>query len=181
MPRINPVNPVAATGETATLLAATRAAFGGTPNLFTTAANSPATLDALLGLFKSTGKLSLGPKIGEQIAIAVAQANGCGYCLSAHTAIGAMHGLDAATMTAARRASSSDAKTAAILTLALAIVDARGKVDDSVLVAARRAGVSDPEIVETVAHVALNIFTNYLTTVAQTVIDFPEVALDRAA
>jgi hypothetical protein len=72
MPRIQPVNVAAATGETATQLAATKAAFGGTPNLFTTAAQSPAALEAMLGLFKTTGKSSLGAKIGEQIAVAVA-------------------------------------------------------------------------------------------------------------
>jgi uncharacterized peroxidase-related enzyme len=181
MPRIQPVNVATATGEAAAQLAATKAAFGGTPNLFTTAAQSPAALEAMLGLFKSTGKSSLGAKIGEQIAVAVAQANGCGYCLSAHTAIGAMHGLDAATLAGARHAKSSSSKTAAILTLALAIVHTRGQVSDDALATARRAGVTDTEIVEIVAHVALNVFTNYLNNVAQTTIDFPEVALDAVA
>jgi uncharacterized peroxidase-related enzyme len=179
MPRIAILNPAAATGETATLLAATKAAFGGTPNLFLTAANSPAALEAMLGLFKSTGKSSLGAKTGEQIAIAVAQANGCGYCLSAHTAIGKMHGLDAATLAGARRGASADPKTAA--SLALAIVETRGKVSDAALATARAAGVTDAEITEVVAHVALNIFTNYLNNVAETVIDFPEVAVEQAA
>lgn len=181
MPRINPVNPTTATGETATLLAATKAAFGGTPNLFTTAANSPAALDAMLGLFKSTGRSSLGPKVGEQIAVSVAQVNGCQYCLSAHTAIGKMRGLDEATLTAARNARSSDAKTAAILTLAVAVVETRGKISDTTLATARAAGVTEAELVEVVAHVALNIYTNYLNNVAQTVVDFPQVELEPVA
>lgn len=181
MPRINPVNPATATGETATLLAATKAAFGGTPNLFTTAAQAPAALEAMLGLFKSLGRSSLGPKVGEQVAIAIAQTNDCGYCLSAHTAIGGMHGLDAATLAGARRGASPDAKTEAILKLALKIVDRRGKLDDAALAAARSKGVTDAEIVEVVAHVALNVFTNYLNNVAQTEIDFPVVSLADAA
>jgi hypothetical protein len=35
--------------------------------------------------------------------------------------------------------------------------------------------LSDAEIVETTAQVALNIFTNYINHVARTVVDFPEV------
>jgi alkylhydroperoxidase family enzyme len=92
-----------------------------------------------------------------------------------------MHGLDAATLAGARHASSSSPKSAAILALALAIVNKRGQISDDALATARRAGVTDTEIVEVVAHVALNVFTNYLNNVAQTTIDFPEVALDAAA
>lgn len=181
MPRISPLNPDVATGDTATLLADTKAAFGGTPNLFTTAAQAPAALRAMLALFTSLGQSTLGPKVGELVAMAVAQANGCSYCLSAHSVIGGMHGLDAAALTAARRGASSDAKTDAILKLALAIVDRRGKLDDAALATARTHGVSDGEVVEVVAHVSLSVFTNYLNNVAQTEIDFPVVAVEAAA
>ena len=181
MPRIAPLDPATATGDTTAHLATTKKMFGGTPNLFTTAAQSPAALHALNGLFAALGKSSLGAKRGEQLAIAVAQANGCGYCLSAHTAIGGMYGLDAATLAAAKGATAGDPKTTALLRLAVAINDARGHIPDATLAAARAAGISDAEIVETVAHVALNVFTNYLNTVAQTAIDFPVVALDQAA
>ncbi len=181
MPRISPVNPAVATGDTATLLAETKAAFGGTPNLFTTAAHAPSALREMLALFSSLGSSSLGPKVGELVAMAVAQANGCSYCLSAHTAIGGLHGLDAAALSAARRGASPDSKTEAILRLALAIVDRRGKIDDAALATARAHGVSDAEVVDVVAHVALNVFTNYLNNVAQTDIDFPVVASEAAA
>ncbi len=181
MPRIQPLDPATATGDTAAHLATARKMFGGTPNLVTTAANAPAALNAMLGLFASLGKSSLGAKHGEQIAIAIAQSNGCGYCLSAHTAIGGMHGLDAATLAGARQARSADPKTAALLTLAVAINEARGHVADGVLTAARAAGVTDAEVVEVVAHVALNVFTNYLNNVSQTEIDFPVVSLAAAA
>lgn len=181
MPRIQPVNPATAAGEAATQLATARKMFGGTPNLVTTAANAPAALAAMLGMFAHLGKGPLGGKVGEQIAIAVAQANGCGYCLSAHSAIGKMHGLDAAELAAAKRAVSMTPKTAALLSLAVAINAARGKVSDAVLADARSAGISDAEIVEVVGHVALNVFTNYLNNVSETEIDFPLVALDTAA
>lgn len=181
MPRIQPINPETASGDTATLLATARKMFGGTPNLVTTAANAPSTLGGMLGMFASVGTGTLGAKVGEQIAIAIAQSNGCGYCLSAHTAIGQMRGVNPAELTAARRAGSSHHKTAAVLKLAVAINGARGQVEDAVLAEARAAGISDAEMVEVVGHVALNVFTNYLNNLCETDIDFPEVELDLAA
>lgn len=178
MSRIQPVDVATATGKTAELLATTRQRFGGTPNLFTTAAHSPAALDAMLGLFASLGKSSVGPKVGEQIALAVAQQNACGYCLAAHTTIGAMHGLTTTTMQAARRAESTDIKTAALLQFAVQVLEARGHVDDAALEAVRKADATDGEIVEVVAHIALNVFTNFLNSVSETDVDFPVVALE---
>lgn len=181
MPRIQPIDPETATGDAATHLATARKMFGGTPNLFTTAANAPATLGAVLGMFANVGKGTLGAKVGEQIAIAIAQSNGCGYCLSAHTVIGKMRGLDPAELSAAKRAAATHPKTAALLKLAVAINTSRGQVADAVLAEARTAGITDAEIVEVVGHVALNVFTNYLNNVSETAIDFPKVMLDEAA
>jgi len=48
-------------------------------------------------------------------------------------------------------------------------------VTDRDLDAVRAAGFDDGVIAEVVAHVALNIFTNYLNHVAGTDIDFPKV------
>lgn len=181
MPRIQPIDPAAATGELAVHLATARKMFGGTPNLVSTAGNAPSTLAAMLGMFANVGKGTLGTRVGEQIAIAVAQSNGCGYCVSAHTAIGKMYGLDPAELAAAKRATASQAKTAAVLKLAVEINRSRGQIGDAVLAEARSAGITDGEIVEVVGHVALNVFTNYLNNVARTEIDFPVVPLDVAA
>jgi alkylhydroperoxidase family enzyme len=46
-------------------------------------------------------------------------------------------------------------------------------VTDADLQAVRMAGYDDAQIVEIVQHVALNTWTNYLNSVAQTEIDFP--------
>jgi uncharacterized peroxidase-related enzyme len=181
MPRIHPLDAALATGTASEQLAATKQMLGGTPNLFTTAAHSPATLTAMNGFFVALAKGAFGAKIGERIAIAVANANGCRYCLAAHTTLGSMHGLDATELAAAKRGRSSDPKAQAALTLALAILESKGRVSDAALGAARTAGLGDREIVETVGHVALNIFTNYLNNLADTEVDFPVVALEAAA
>jgi alkylhydroperoxidase family enzyme len=43
--------------------------------------------------------------------------------------------------------------------------------------AVRRAGFSDGEIAEIIAHVALNIFTNYFNNTAEVEVDFPTIVL----
>ena len=181
MSRIAPIDPTTATGDAATHLATTKKMFGGTPNLFTTAAQAPVALKAMNELFATLGKSSLGAKQGELLAIAVAQSNGCAYGLSAHTAIGGMYGLGAEALAAAKGAASADPKTTALLRLAVAINEARGHLTDAQLAEARMAGVTDQEVVEVVAHVALNVFTNYLNSVAGTEIDFPVISLANAA
>jgi len=181
MPRIKPVDAAAATGTVADQLAATRKMLGSTPNLFTTAANSAAALTSMNALFASLGKGKLGGKIGERVALAIAQVNGCEYCLSAHTAIGQLHGLSESELAAARYGNSMDSKARAAIAFALAVLDAKGRVSDATLSEARAAGLDDSEIVELVAHVALNVFTNYLNNLAGTEVDFPLVRLERAA
>jgi uncharacterized peroxidase-related enzyme len=181
MPRIQPIDPATAPAATAAHLDTARKMFGGTPNLVTTTAHSSAALGAMLSLFANVGKTSLGAKTGELIAIAVAQSNGCGYCLAAHTAIGGAIGLSPAALADARKALSPDPRTAALLDFAVAINQSRGRISDDTLADARAAGITDAEIVEVVAHVALNVFTNYVNNVAGTTIDFPEVPFAAAA
>lgn len=181
MPRIQPIDPTTASAVVAAQLDGTRKMLGSTPNMFTTAAQSPAALTAMNGFFGALGKGTLGGKIGERVAIAIAQANHCEYCLSAHTALGTMHGVDASELSNARSGHSTDAKANAAIQLALAIVSTRGQIDDGALAAARASGLGEGDIVEVVAHVALNVFTNYLNNVAETAVDFPLVPIDGVA
>jgi uncharacterized peroxidase-related enzyme len=181
MPRIQPIDPATATGVAAEQLAGTKSFVGAIPNMFATAAQSTPTLTAMNGFFVALAMGPLGGKIGERIAIAVAQANGCRYCLAAHTALGQRHGVDAGELVAAKRGRSTDPKAQAALTLALAILETKGRVSDATLAAARAAGLGDREIVETVGHVALNVFTNYLNNLADTDVDFPAVPFETAA
>ncbi|MGH7328502.1 MAG: carboxymuconolactone decarboxylase family protein, partial [Polyangiaceae bacterium] len=83
-------------------------------------------------------------------------------------------GLNPAEIADAIRASAADARTDAILKLARAIVVQRGELTDADLAHARAVGLSDGEIVETVANVALNIFENYMSQIARVPIDFPQ-------
>jgi alkylhydroperoxidase family enzyme len=84
-------------------------------------------------------------------------------------------GLTDEALAEARLATSNDARLGAILRLARAIVDRRGRVGDEAIDDALKSDLSDADIVEVVANVALTTFTNYLNEVAGTDIDFPIV------
>ncbi|MFD9700988.1 carboxymuconolactone decarboxylase family protein [Lentzea sp. NPDC059081] len=179
MSRIDLTNPDQVTDERAETLAEIKGAFGLVPNMFKAVANSPAALRSMWAQFGALGGGALGAKIGEQIAVAVADKNRCDYCLSAHTMLGKKAGATAAEMTEAQSGRSDDPRTAAILTLATALVEHRGQIGDTEIQAAKDAGLTQEEIVETVAHVALNVFTNYINVALDVPVDFTRVALTR--
>ena len=173
MSRIPTIDPKQATGKTHELLSGVQAKLGMTPNLMATMANSPAVLEAYLQFSGSLGHGELSAKTREQIALTIAQENSCGYCLSAHSAIGKTVGLTTEQVRDARRGTAVDGKSDAILKFAVQLVRNRGFVSSDELTAARDAGVNDAEITEVVANTALNLFTNYFNHVAETEIDFP--------
>lgn len=149
---------------------------GRVPNMFRIIANSPQTLEGYLGLNGALGRGSLDAQTRERIALAVAEVNGCNYCLSAHSYLGTnLARLSVAEIEANRHGSSGDKKAAIAVGFAARIAKKRGKVSDSDLQAVRSAGYSDAEIVEIVGHVAVNTLTNYMNEVLGTEIDFPVV------
>ncbi|MEV0176104.1 carboxymuconolactone decarboxylase family protein [Streptomyces sp. NPDC050803] len=176
MSRLPLIQPETATGAAADLLAGVQKALGVTPNMTKAMANSPAVLKAYLDFSGALSGGALSAAVRERIALLVAQENGCDYCLSAHTYIATnIAGLDADEADRARTGHASEPKAEAALAFATAVVRAKGGVEDSDLKTAREAGLSDGDIAEVVAHVALNVFTNYLNKTADTDIDWPVV------
>jgi uncharacterized peroxidase-related enzyme len=181
MSRIQLINYESATPKVKRLLDGIKNKLGLTPNMVSTMAQSPAVLEAYVNFSGVLASGVLDSGLREQIALVSAEVNACGYCASAHTAIGKSIGLTDAEILSARNAHSTDSKTEAILKFVRDVILKRGEVSDSDLEAVRTAGVTDGEIAEIVAHVALNIFTNYFNLIAQTEIDFPKVDLGAGA
>ncbi len=175
MVRIQPVNAAAATGHAGALLGAVKAKIGVVPNIFATFAQSPKVLEGYLGFSTALSQGRLSPKLREQIALTVAGINSCDYCASAHTALGKVTGLDAEELARNLRGESRDPETQVVLDFVREVVDRHGVVADGELDALRHAGYDDGEVVEIVAHIAVNIFTNYFNHIAGTEIDFPVV------
>ena len=179
---ITPASIEASPAASQPLLQAVQKQLGSVPNLFRVVGNSPAALEGYLGLNGALAKGALDAKTRERIALAVAEINGCGYCLAAHSYLGKnLAKLDDAEIAANRSGTSNEAKADAAVRFAAKVVTQRGHVASSDLDAVRAAGYSDAEIMEIVLHVALNTLTNYVNEVAGTDIDFPAVAARRAA
>ncbi|RSF00297.1 carboxymuconolactone decarboxylase family protein [Achromobacter aegrifaciens] len=181
MSRVPLIDASSASADRKALLTQIHGAFGATPNMFKAVANSPAALQSMWGAFGALGGGVIPAKLGEQIAVAVADRNACEYCLAAHTALGRKAGASAEEMAAAQGGDAAAPKTAAALRFALKLVEARGQVGEADVQAVRAAGYSDQEIVEILAHVALNLFTNYVNVAFAVPVDFPAVKLRRAA
>ena len=179
------IQPQAVPAASQPLLDQIQQAFGATPNMFKAVSNSPAALQSMWGFFGALGKGTLGARLGEQLAVAIANANRCEYCLAAHTVLGQNAGATGADMAAAQVGRSDDPRTAAALAFALKVVGQRAQVDArgrlfrrlADVTNLRTAGFDDGQIVEIMAHVALNLFTNYINVALDVPVDFPRVAL----
>ena len=181
MPRITPYPHAEATGTRKELMDAVKAQFGGVVNMFGTVAQSPAALKSMLGAFGALSEGRLGAKLGEQIAVAIANYNGCAYCLSAHTLLGKNAGATAEEMAEAQQGRADDPRSQAAIRFALQVVEDRADIQDSDIAALRVAGFDDEEIVEIFAHIALNLFTNYINVGLDVDVDFPPVTPKRVA
>lgn len=180
MNRIAQLDPSQAIGRTKQLLDNVHAEFGFVPNFFRILGNAPAALEGYLKFKTALAGGSLDARVREQIALTVAESNMCRYCLIAHTHLAGKLGLTQNEIISAIHAAAVTTKTDGILKLARNIVVQRGEMSDPDLDQARDCGLTDGEILETLANVALNIFTNYANHMARTVVDFPEVKPGKA-
>jgi uncharacterized peroxidase-related enzyme len=163
------------------MLSAVRKRLGVVPNLYRLIGISPVALGAFTNYEESLSN-SLDVKTRERIALAVAQVNQCDYCLSAHTYLGFyVAKMSAEEIALNRSGASADPKASAAVRFAAQVAIARGHVSDVDVAGVREAGFNDSEIVEIVALVAENSFTNYINGVAKTEIDFPVVQAAEAA
>ena len=181
MSRLTAIEPNSTTGKTKQLFDAVKGKLGLVPNMARVMANSPAVLEAYLGFSGALGAGSLDAELRQQIALMTAQANHCDYCLSAHTAIGKMVGLTETQLLDSREGHGTTARATAALAFAKQVLDGKGQISEGDLQAVREAGFSDGDIAEIIAHVALNVLTNYFNIAAQTEIDFPKVSFAKAS
>jgi uncharacterized peroxidase-related enzyme len=179
MARLKTIDRSQATGKAKELLDKVHLQFGVTPNLMRDLAHSPAVLGAYVNFYTALVDGLLDKKLHDQIAMVVAEANGCEYCLSAHAALGRKAGLSDQQLAAARDLNTGNDRVDAALKFAREIVVGRGHITPAQFEAVRQAGFSDGEIVEIIGHAAVNIFTNYFNNINQTEVDFLKVAAVR--
>ncbi|OQP52866.1 peroxidase [Niastella yeongjuensis] len=173
MARFKVLNPDEATGKTKDLFELVKGKMGMVPNVMRIMGNSPAVLNGYLSFNTALHSASIDNKLGELIALAVANENGCDYCDAAHVYFSTKMGLDDTTIDNARLGTSTDPKIKTALQFVKEILDKRGHVSDASIAAIKAAGFNDAEIIEIVAKTSFYIFTNYINIVAETVIDWP--------
>ena len=181
MARVPLISLAQASGDTQAVLHRIQQLFGTVPAMFQATANSEAALKHMWAGFGALAGGKLPPKLKEQLAVAIADRNECEYCLAAHTALALKAGATTQEIVDAQAGRSSDPQTAATLGFALKIVEQRANVRDEDFEQLRRAGYDDETIVEMLAHVALNLFTNYVNVALRVPVDFPAVKLRKTA
>lgn len=181
MSTIAPLADADATPGTAAIFREAKARMGKVPNLLRVMAQAPAVLGVYWDGRGALAEGTLPARVQEQIAIAVAAANGCDYCLAAHTGAGRAAGLSATDLADAQLGRASDGHAAAVLAFALAVNADHGRTGSLALEQARASGLADAEILEVIAHVAVSILTNSINNLVGTSLDFPRVARVEAA
>lgn len=182
MQRIKAIEPETATGQTRDLFDQVQSKLNSVPNMMRTMGNSPAVLKGYLSFNEALGESAIGPKLGELIALTVANANGCNYCNAAHSFIASeLVGIGQDIIQAAREGKAADPKIQAALVFTRTLLAKKGKVNNKDIESLRSAGFTDAEVTEIIAHTVLNIFTNYFNNAAGVEVDFPQEQLVETA
>jgi uncharacterized peroxidase-related enzyme len=173
MSRLPPIQANGATSELKRSLKNSRLKLDEAPRFLQVMANSPASLRAYIRADAALVRGQLTPRQRQQVALAVAEINGCAHSLSAHYETGKSPGLAHDEMQLARNAAAADPKADTMLRFTRSVVLQRGDISDEDFQALGKAGFTDAQIIEIVANIALNIFSNYFSSVAKTEVDFP--------
>jgi AhpD family alkylhydroperoxidase len=164
------------------LLKTAEARFGRVPNLALLLSVSPAALQGYLALLTALDGGTLDARTAQRIALAVAEAIGCPYCLSLHTHRARNRiGLDDAEITANRNGASNDLQADVAVRFAAKLANAQGTIQGAIqgaigdddIGALKAAGYGDGQIIEIVLHAGLNTLATIITRVGQPDIDFP--------
>ncbi|MCA6108338.1 carboxymuconolactone decarboxylase family protein [Bradyrhizobium cenepequi] len=154
---------------------------GFVPNHYRLMSISPNALGGWAGLMGPVSK-TLDLKTREGIALAVSEANGCDYCLAAHSYVSTnLAKIPPEEIALNRQGRSSDSKRQAAVAFAKALIETRGKVSDAQFTAVKDAGWTDANIVEMIALTAQFLLTNFMNNAVQTPIDFPAISPAEAA
>lgn len=173
MTRVQPITREKASPKVSEIYGVLEKKMGKVLNIFQNMGNSPAVLSGFLGLSEAANHTSLNPKLREEIALTVGQANSCNYCLSAHTAAAGFSGMSKDDIIKARKGEASNPKDKAILSFTKSVIEKRAQVTDQDVENLKAAGVTDTEIVEIILVIAVNLFTNYFNLITDPKIDFP--------
>ena len=154
------------------ILAAAQKKFGFVPNLIRVMAEAPAAAEAyttVMGIFESS---SLSDAEKQTVLLSASFANGCDYCIAAHSKIAAMKGVPADIVDALRAgATLPDTRLDALAVLTRAVVETRGWPGEAAKEAFFAAGYGAREYLEVIVGVTVKTLSNYVNHAAETPLD----------
>ncbi|WP_291870929.1 carboxymuconolactone decarboxylase family protein [Maribacter sp.] len=174
MNTLNPLTVEEANENSQAIFAKLKSKIGMLPNLYATMGVSDKLLGGYLTFVDTLKSGEFSNKEYEAIALATSQANGCIYCLSAHTAIGKMNGFTEEETLELRAKTIEDQKLNALVSLVSEIIDSKGYPSESTTTNFFNAGYSKAAFAELIAATALTTITNYIYHNGSFEIDFPK-------
>ncbi|MBI2939622.1 MAG: peroxidase-related enzyme [Chloroflexi bacterium] len=151
--------------------------FGMVPNLFKAYAHRPAILEANWQKYKAVMPGGELPRqLKEMVAVVVSQANGCQYCVNAHTAVLKMMGMSRAgvrLLVENLEAADLPADTRTVLRLAVKSTREPRAIAAAEIEQLRHLGYGDAQIVELFSVVDLFTSFNRFLDTLEVPIDFP--------
>ena len=174
MKTLKPLTLEEANENSQTIFNAVKSKIGMLPNLYATMGVSDKLLGGFLSFTETLKSGEFTSKEYEAIALATSQANGCAYCLSAHTAIGKMSGFTEQDTLDIRDHSITDTKLNALVILANELVNLKGHPTDTSINNFFEAGFNKAAFAEVIAIVALTTITNNIYHNGGFEIDFPK-------
>jgi uncharacterized peroxidase-related enzyme len=117
----------------------------------------------------------LNTSLVEQVALLASGINQCEYCVAVHLHVGQQAGLSRDELICNLQGEASNPESQAVLNFTKAVVNNRGKVDESTVKALRDHGLSDKAIIEIVGVIGLYTFLNSVKHLMEPALDFPEV------
>ncbi|MEV0197148.1 carboxymuconolactone decarboxylase family protein [Nonomuraea sp. NPDC050691] len=159
MRRLTALPPADAPGKSRQLLDDIIDRRGGVGEMVATMAHSPALLQGYLDFSRAMKRTKLPRTLSEKISLAVQEWIGCGLCLDAHTAGARAAGLSETDIALARQGTSTDAREAALIAVAVRVLAEPSSLSDQDVADLRAHGWSDRIIAELPGLVALNLLT----------------------
>lgn len=163
-----------AEGDAAEQLKKIESQLGFVPNLYAHMANMPALLASYSnGYEKFRGQAGFGPAEQEVIFLSISQANGCHYCLAAHSMVAdKMQGMGADLINALRAgAPLPEAKLNALSIFTRKMVTSYGRPSADDMAAFFEAGYDTQAVLGIILGISVKTLSNYVNILSQTPVD----------
>ncbi|GAA3423612.1 carboxymuconolactone decarboxylase family protein [Streptosporangium sandarakinum] len=159
MRRLQALDPSEAPDKSREILSDIVARRGGVGDMVATMAHSPALLQGYLDFSRAIKRVKIPRPLSEKVSLAVQEWIGCAMCLSAHTKAARAAGLSEVDIELARQGTSTDAREAALIAVAVRVLAEPSSLSDEDVAELRAHGWSDRVIAEIVGLVSLNLLT----------------------